>query len=525
MRSALFVDFDNVFTGLSRLGPSYAEAFARQPTRWLDWLVQTLARPPGAEGSSQRRILVRRCYLNPEPYKRFRIGFSRAGFEIVDCPPMTAAGKTSTDIHMVLDIIDVLQSATRYDEFIVFSADADFTPVLRKLRREDRRTTVFAAGATSASYDASADLIIDAEAFLREALGVQDGEPDLAASSLDSVMAQAEAVVWRVMDRAEQPVPLPALTKALAVQVPELPLSDWAGKGTFLALLKSLPLDPLRIDRELNAMVDPRRMLRAAPAGPGALAAAGPFTAPLPASPSATPPAAPRPPVGFSPLHPPLPAGEAAGHGPMLEQLSRLIVEEVATAEAPIPAARLAQIARARLPGIEVHWLGHGSWKKLLDALSLPGVQIVWQALVGYALDPSRHSLPGLATEPAHPLRASVAPLLDAVGLPALKPAQYRAQLEGLAQALSLKPYSLGAVTQAMHEHCQRQQQPVSRDQCLRLLRTLVFHGFEPEAGPHGVEDLVALTCGVILSACAREGVKVEDSDRAALIGWMTEEG
>ena len=398
MRSALFVDFDNVYTGLSRLGPSYAEAFARQPTRWLDWLVQTLARPPGAEGSSQRRILVRRCYLNPEPYKRFRIGFSRAGFEIVDCPPMTAAGKTSTDIHMVLDIIDVLQSATRYDEFIVFSADADFTPVLRKLRREDRRTTVFAAGATSASYDASADLIIDAEAFLREALGVQDGEPDLAASSLDSVMAQAEAVVWRVMDRAEQPVPLPALTKALAVQVPELPLSDWAGKGTFLALLKSLSIEPLRIDRELNALVDPRRLKR--PAAP--------------------------------------PAGP--------------VRDDEAT------------------------------------------------------------------------LRARVSPLLDAIGLPPLGPGLYRAQIEGLVRGLAQPPYSLGAVSQAMLEHCQRLNLPLSRDACLRLLRTLVFHGFQPEAGPYGFDDLVALTCGVVLSACAREGVKVDDGDRLALLNWMSAE-
>ena len=149
MRSALFVDFDNVFSGLMRLGPDYAEAFARNPSRWLDWLIDSLEAPAGVEEGAKRRVLVRRCYLNPEPYKRFRIGFSRAGFEIVDCPPMTSAGKTSTDIHMVLDMVDVLQSSTRYDEFIVFSADADFTPLLRKLRREDRRTTIFAAGATS----------------------------------------------------------------------------------------------------------------------------------------------------------------------------------------------------------------------------------------------------------------------------------------------------------------------------------------------------------------------------------------
>ena len=85
---------------------------------------------------------------------------------------MTSQGKTSTDIHMVLDIVDLLQHETRCDEFIVFSADADFTPVLRKLRRYDRRTTVLAIGFPSAAYQASADLMIDERLFLREALGL-----------------------------------------------------------------------------------------------------------------------------------------------------------------------------------------------------------------------------------------------------------------------------------------------------------------------------------------------------------------
>lgn len=274
MRSALFVDFDNVFSGLMRLGPDYAEAFARHPSRWLDWLIESLQAPAGAGEGAKRRVLVRRCYLNPEPYKRFRIGFSRAGFEIVDCPPMTSAGKTSTDIHMVLDMVDVLQSSTRYDEFIVFSADADFTPLLRKLRREDRRTTMFAAGATSASYDASADLIIDPEAFISGGLGFDDEDATAPQPNLDALIAQAEAVVWRTVDQANQPVSLPALTKALATQVPGLVQTNWAGKGTFYALLTSLPLEPLKIDRSINSLVDPRRLVadsRAARPAPTAL--------------------------------------------------------------------------------------------------------------------------------------------------------------------------------------------------------------------------------------------------------------
>lgn len=188
MRSAVFVDFDNVFSQLRQLQPEAAERFARHPSEWIGWLTKSLPLPePAAEGDT-RRLLVRRCYLNPNWYQSYRHAFLRAGFEIVDCPPVTSQGKTSTDIHMVLDIIDVLQAETRCDEFIVFSADADFTPVLRRLRRHDRRTTVLAIGFPSAAYQASADLLIDERIFLRDALGfgpasVPAGTPAAASAS------------------------------------------------------------------------------------------------------------------------------------------------------------------------------------------------------------------------------------------------------------------------------------------------------------------------------------------------------
>ena len=176
MKSALFVDFDNVYSGLRKLDPMIAERFGRQPLEWVQWLIKDLALPDGAPANAQRRLLVRRVYLNPQVYQRFRPSFNHGGFEIVDCPAMTSEGKTSTDIHMVLDMVDLLQHQVHYDEFIVFSADADFTPVLRKLRRWDRRTTVLAVGFPSAAYRASADLLIDQDALVREALGM--GEDD-----------------------------------------------------------------------------------------------------------------------------------------------------------------------------------------------------------------------------------------------------------------------------------------------------------------------------------------------------------
>ena len=278
MKSALFVDFDNVFTQLRALQPAAAERFARQPIEWIRWLINSLEIPEGHDPAARRRLLVRRCYLNPNWYQTDRHAFLRAGFEIVDCPPVTSQGKTSTDIHMVLDIIELLQHETRYDEFIVLSADADFTPVLRKLRRYDRRTSVLAIGFPSAAYQASADLLIDERLFIEQALGlapemvdVVDGGPPptraLAAdldASLPSGMAAAGnsapagagrpahanelALIAQRIEAAVAQSPQPVAAGQLASRLRQAfaPLLDnWNGHGTFKPFFRSLGLDRL----------------------------------------------------------------------------------------------------------------------------------------------------------------------------------------------------------------------------------------------------------------------------------------
>lgn len=95
MKSALFVDFDNVFSQLRQLQPDAAEQFARHPSEWIGWLTSSLGLPEPHEEGERRRLLVRRCYLNPNWYQNYRHAFLRAGFEIVDCPPVTSQGKTN----------------------------------------------------------------------------------------------------------------------------------------------------------------------------------------------------------------------------------------------------------------------------------------------------------------------------------------------------------------------------------------------------------------------------------------------
>ncbi|MDI3212299.1 hypothetical protein [Arthrobacter sp. AL12] len=66
IRAAMFVDFDNVYTGLMALEPAAAKRFAEDPKHWTDALAD------GGAGGESRRFLIRNCYLNPVAYSKYR---------------------------------------------------------------------------------------------------------------------------------------------------------------------------------------------------------------------------------------------------------------------------------------------------------------------------------------------------------------------------------------------------------------------------------------------------------------------
>ncbi len=173
LRAALFIDFDNVILGLERCGEfPAAEIFRNDPTQIVKWLEQ------GMQGVAQlsrpRRLLRAVCYSNPVSFGDFREGFINSGFRVVDCPPLTGWGKTAADMVMAIDILDTLRHETRFDEFILFSGDADFRPVLMRLKEHDRRTTVIAVQHAADSYQAVTDQFIGAQQFVEHAFGGQE---------------------------------------------------------------------------------------------------------------------------------------------------------------------------------------------------------------------------------------------------------------------------------------------------------------------------------------------------------------
>ncbi|HKJ38592.1 MAG TPA: NYN domain-containing protein, partial [Anaerolineales bacterium] len=214
MKSALFIDFDNIYITLENQDKQAAEKFATNPDRWLGWLERQLPTNYPGSNFSGRRILIRRCYLNPNSFSEYRPQFIRSACEVVDCPPLTAQGKTSTDIHMVMDMLDALGHDTFFDEFIIFSGDADFTPVLLKIRKHARFSAVLSVGYSSPAYRAACDQLIKENAFLEMALGInyqdEDHEIDNHARENKVDKKLLKSMADRVYETAMLPTGIPA---------------------------------------------------------------------------------------------------------------------------------------------------------------------------------------------------------------------------------------------------------------------------------------------------------------------------
>jgi hypothetical protein len=178
--SALFVDYDNVYLSLKRRSEDAAARFAQAPANWLQALVtDRLVRRNCEAPGQRRRLVVNRVYGNPVPRRSGREGpndpnsfifvrhhFIRAGFEVIDCPPLTAQLKNGSDIRMAIDVRDMIEHRTRFDEFILLSGDADFTPVLHRLREYDRQVVIYSNDHTAQPYTVLCDGRVEEKDFV-----------------------------------------------------------------------------------------------------------------------------------------------------------------------------------------------------------------------------------------------------------------------------------------------------------------------------------------------------------------------
>ena len=455
--SAVFVDYDNIYLSLKRKSEEAAKRFAKDSVRWLREIEsgKLITATNAAFDSTPRRIVMNRCYGNPVPRRNahdnstdmssfpfVRHHFLRAGFEVIDCPPLTAQLKNSADIRMVMDIRDLLMHETYFDEFIILSGDADFTPVLIRLRAHARRTVVFANDFTAAPYTAICDGEVREAALIDLLLSGEptDGPREEAGaaapaqSRIEEARREILSEVVAGVRASATPVPLEALAdRALRALGHERTIATgWAGAGSFRELLRrSLP-DEIKLTEDAPYLVfDPKRhqegrvALRSEPAEETAGAAPEP----------AAPPAPPSPPACRS--------ARAARCRPARRR----------GRSAPAP---LRRSGCGRTPAVGAGG-PRGAPQRAVHLQSEPPSQRLEQAPPRSAADAQRPESPAPhRLDPPSPIQQSIARIQEACQAPPLAPQEYRALFEIMAKEINEHDLfgiqTLNNITQRAHE-------------------------------------------------------------------------
>jgi len=118
---ALFCDFENIALGVAHA--QYAQ-FDMQKV-----LARLLLKG---------NIIVKKAYCDWERYKGFKAGMHEAAFELIEIPHVRQSGKNSADIRLVVDALDLCYTKAHVDTFVILSGDSDFSPLVSKLRENNK---------------------------------------------------------------------------------------------------------------------------------------------------------------------------------------------------------------------------------------------------------------------------------------------------------------------------------------------------------------------------------------------------
>ncbi len=471
--SAVFVDYDNIYLSLKRKSEEAAKRFAKDAVLWIKEIENGRLITPThiSPAALTRRIVMNRCYGNPVPRRNntdnstdmnsfpfVRHHYLRAGFEVVDCPPLTAQLKNSADIRMVMDVRDLLDHQTYFDEFVILSGDADFTPLLHRLRAHARRTVVFANDHTAAPYTALSDGEVREQdlinLLLEGRLGAEApaGEQALLTpavrqiADMSALSAEIIREVVALVRSAGQPVPLEALAdRAVRTLGHDRTVgSNWAGLGGFRELLSTaLPHEIRLTDQPPYFVFDTARQIVTSTAQRQAPAAAPRQAVDDAARPVATD--APRQALNDAPRQ------------VINEPASQMLASAPVRKELAYEPTREPRI-EARMPAVETHVLATPAavpapaLTPAASASPQPGAQVQYASLPAAALGPqTKPAAPrpqfGLQPADAAPaarstqaqsaIHQSITRIQEACQAPVLSPEKYRALFEVMAEEIN----------------------------------------------------------------------------------------
>lgn len=118
---AIFADFENVAIGAEK---------AKYERFDISKVIERIL----VKGS----VVVRKAYCDWGRYEKFKRAMHEANFELIDIPHVRQSGKNSADIRMVVDALDLCYTKPHIDTFVVISGDSDFSPLVSKLRENNK---------------------------------------------------------------------------------------------------------------------------------------------------------------------------------------------------------------------------------------------------------------------------------------------------------------------------------------------------------------------------------------------------
>lgn len=131
---ALFLDLENIALGVQE---------AKYPTFDIQKVLERLL--------LKGHIVVKKAYCDFDRYKAFKRDLHEAAFELIEIPHLRVSGKNSADIRMVVDALDLCYTKGHVDTFVIMSGDSDFSPLVSKLRENDK--TVIGVGVKNSTSD------------------------------------------------------------------------------------------------------------------------------------------------------------------------------------------------------------------------------------------------------------------------------------------------------------------------------------------------------------------------------------
>jgi uncharacterized protein (TIGR00288 family) len=141
---AVFIDFENLALGVRAM-------------QWGAFQIDLVLKRLLEKG----RLVYKRAYCDWSHYREAVREFHSQGIALIDIPQSKRSGKNSADIHMVVDAMDLCYAKQHIDIFALLSGDSDFSPLVAKLKENDKR--VIGCGVKSSTSDL---LIANCDEFL-----------------------------------------------------------------------------------------------------------------------------------------------------------------------------------------------------------------------------------------------------------------------------------------------------------------------------------------------------------------------